>query len=130
MTDPINSTAVPAFSSGESRPAFLRLPSADAAASVDAHGPVTGIANGPAPDVPAGKAPGADMQAVTDALNAKAQELQTSLRFQIDKTTGRTVISVIDDLDGKVLIQIPDEEALAVAQSLQRMQAQLVQQRA
>jgi uncharacterized FlaG/YvyC family protein len=72
----------------------------------------------------------ADLQAVAESLRQAFQPVQTDLRFQVDKVTGQMVISVIDAQDGKTLLQIPDAEALAIAQSLEQRQASLIQRQA
>jgi flagellar protein FlaG len=87
----------------------------------------------PAPETPV--APAAqpkppDLQAVSDALNQHALDLQTSLRFQVDKITNQLVISVIDTQNNQLLMQIPSQEALAIAQSLEKLQAQLLNKQA
>ena len=61
-----------------------------------------------------------ELQAAADSLNHQAQQLQTSLHFQVDHITGQMVISVVDSQDGKVLMQVPSAEALSIAQSLQK----------
>jgi len=71
-----------------------------------------------------------DLHELASSLNQYAQNLRTSLHFQVDHTTGELVISVIDTQTNQVLMQVPNQEALAVAQSLARMQAQLLQQKA
>jgi flagellar protein FlaG len=72
----------------------------------------------------------ADLPAIAAALNQRAQDLQTSLHFQVDQVTGQMVISVIDTRDNRVLMQAPSQEALAIAQSLERLQMQLMKQSA
>lgn len=81
-----------------------------------------------APSHPAQAPP--DLQQVAAALNQYAQDLHLSLHFQVDRTTGQMVLSVIDTQNNQLLLQVPNEEALAIAQSLARMQAQLLQQKA
>jgi uncharacterized FlaG/YvyC family protein len=71
-----------------------------------------------------------DLQAIAAELNQHAQETQTDLRFQVDKITGQEVISVIDAQNNQVLLQIPGPQALATAQSLQRLRLQLMDQQA
>lgn len=75
-----------------------------------------------APARPANSAPAspAEVQATVDALNKAIEPLQTDLHFQVDKVTGQLVVSVIDQQDGKVLLQVPSQEALSIAQSLER----------
>jgi len=40
------------------------------------------------------------------------------LRFQVDRTTGATIVSVRDRATGELIRQIPSEEALRVARAL------------
>jgi flagellar protein FlaG len=86
------------------------------------------VAAQPQAQAPAQPAP--DLQAVAEALRQAFQPVQTDLHFQVDKVTGQLVISVIDAQDGKTLLQIPGEEALAIAQSLEQRQASLIQRQA
>ncbi|MFI4979182.1 MAG: flagellar protein FlaG [Nevskiales bacterium] len=75
-----------------------------------------------------GTAAAPDLHDLAAALNQRAQDLQTSLHFRVDQITGQLVISVVDTQDNQVLLQVPGQEALAVAQSLERMQIQLMKQ--
>src|SRR5262252_6969695 len=43
-----------------------------------------------------------------------------SLRFSVDQESGRNVVALVDPVDGKVLRQIPSEEAIAVAEAIGR----------
>ncbi|WP_163834063.1 flagellar protein FlaG [Spartinivicinus ruber] len=56
-------------------------------------------------------------QAVTK-LNEFVQAQQRDLRFDMDDTSGQTVITVVDRHSEEVVRQIPDELALKLAQSL------------
>ena len=61
-----------------------------------------------------------DAKAVTAAvreINDYVQNLQRELNFSYDEGAGRTVIKVTDS-DGKVIRQIPPDEALALARRL------------
>lgn len=109
MTDPINSISPVA-------PATVQTSAAPTAATADS------AAQPPAP------AP--DLHGLAAALNQHAQELQTSLHFQVDGITGQLVISVIDTKDNQVLMQVPSEEALAVAQSIERLHPHLMRKSA
>ncbi|MBL6750915.1 MAG: flagellar protein FlaG [Nevskia sp.] len=107
------------------------LPVNPAAAAVSAQQEAAAPIVAPAVQAPpAAAAPPPDLQAVSSALNQHAQDLQTSLRFQVDKLTHQLVISVIDTQNEQVLMQIPGEEALAIAQSLEKLQAQLLDKQA
>lgn len=87
------------------------------------------VAASPKPPAPPSPAP-PDLQAIAASLRQAFQPVQTDLHFQVDKVTGQMVISVIDAHDGKTLLQIPGEEALAIAQSLEQRQASLIQRQA
>ena len=84
------------------------------------------------------RAPAADLppvdakmlaKAVKD-LSAGAQNLQRSLQFSIDASSGRTVIKVIDKITQEVIRQIPEEEVLALAARLEKSTGRLVQDEA
>jgi flagellar protein FlaG len=47
-----------------------------------------------------------------DKLNKAAQVFDRSIRFQIHKKTNRTMVSVVDTANDKVIRQIPNEEVL------------------
>jgi flagellar protein FlaG len=68
-------------------------------------------------------APAADPTAET--MRAVARQIESYLRangrelqFSVDEETGRTVITVRDPSTGEVIRQIPDAEALRIAQAL------------
>lgn len=112
MTDAISSiSSAAAVVAAGSSPSAAVPPAADAATQ-----PPQPVAGG--------------LHAIAAALNQHAQETQTDLRFQVDKTTGQEVISVIDAQNNQVLLQIPGAQALATAQSLQRLKLQLMDQQA
>jgi flagellar protein FlaG len=62
-----------------------------------------------------------ELHATAAALNKYVQDQQLSLHFQVDKVTGQMVLSVIDAQTRQVLLQVPGQEALAIAQSLQQL---------
>jgi flagellar protein FlaG len=76
-------------------------------------------------------APSADQ--VRDALKQVEQAISTKaqgLRFSLDDETGKTVVRIIDETTQTVLRQIPSEEMLEIAKSLDKMQGLLVKQKA
>ena len=109
----------------------LRAPSRPAAyaGSVETSAP-------PAPEQardPAGNLPPVDTKMLEKAvkdLSAGAQNLQRSLQFSIDASSGRTVIKVIDKITQEVIRQIPEEEVLALAARLEKSTGRLVQDEA
>lgn len=58
--------------------------------------------------------------------------LANSLEFQIDQSTGKTLIKITDKETNTVVRQIPSEEMLTIARALDRMQGRggLVKQQA
>lgn len=68
-------------------------------------------------------------QAVHD-LTQGAQNLQRSLQFSIDESSGRTVIKVIDKLTQEVVRQIPEAEVLELAARLEKSTGRLLQDEA
>src|SRR5687768_8789420 len=50
-------------------------------------------------------------------LDRILEDVDTSLRFRVDEQSRRVVVAVIDG-KGEVIMQIPDEAALAVARQL------------
>ena len=72
-------------------------------------------------------------QPMRDALKAAAQQIEMylksvgrELRFSVDDVTGDTVVTVRDSVSGDVIRQIPNEEALRLAQSLGKQPNALV----
>lgn len=51
---------------------------------------------------------------MVEELNTKLQEMQRSLRFSVDDSSGRIVVKVIDLDTEEVIRQIPSEEMLAI----------------
>lgn len=69
----------------------------------------------PAPDS------GQVKQAVS-RLNDFVQNLRRDLQFRVDQDSDRVVVTVLDSESGEVIRQIPSEEVLAVAKSLEQAQ--------
>ena len=53
-----------------------------------------------------------------------------SLQFSVDDATGKTVVRITDAKTGEMIRQIPSEELLELARSLDKMQGMLLQQKA
>lgn len=69
-----------------------------------------------------------DKQAVEEAVASmkdSTQALQRNLDFSIDDSTGRMVVKVTDSASGEVIRQMPTEEALRLAESLDEMRSLL-----
>lgn len=61
------------------------------------------------------------LDAAIDRLNQMMESSQRSLSFSVDKTSDKVVVEVRDLTTDKVIRQIPNEEALEFAESLDRM---------
>jgi flagellar protein FlaG len=78
----------------------------------------------------------ASNRAVSDAANAKPTEVAVrvrdprSLQYQVDGSTFQVVATVVDETDKTVVMQIPDEETLRIAKSIDRMQGFLLEEKA
>lgn len=69
-----------------------------------------------------------DKKTVEDAVASmqdSTQALQRNLDFSIDDSTGRMVVKVTDSASGEVIRQMPTEEALRLAESLDEMRSLL-----
>ena len=58
------------------------------------------------------------MQAVARQIESYLKANGRNLQFSVDQETGRTVVTVRDSSTGEIIRQIPDAEALRIAQSL------------
>ncbi len=69
-----------------------------------------------------------DKQTVENAIVSMqdaTQAMQRNLNFSIDESTGRMVVKVTDSASGEVIRQMPTEEALRLAESLDEMRSLL-----
>jgi flagellar protein FlaG len=58
------------------------------------------------------------------------EQVAQNLRFSVDESTGRTVITVTDAATREVIRQIPSEEMLAVARAIDKLQGLLLHKEA
>ncbi|MDP2989247.1 MAG: flagellar protein FlaG [Kiritimatiellota bacterium] len=56
--------------------------------------------------------------------------VSNGLDFSIDDSTGKSIVRITDGETGELIRQIPSEEMLAIAQSLDKMQGLLLRQEA
>lgn len=83
-----------------------------------------------APVAPA--TPGAPDAPTADDVRSAVQEIQefvdnvtTNLQFNVDERTGKVVVSVVDAETKQVVRQIPSEDIMQIARTLDRMQGLL-----
>ena len=65
-----------------------------------------------------------------DEINKSMQSLSRDLVFSIDKDADKTVVKIVDQKTSEVIRQIPSEESLAIAKSLDKVIGNLIQQKA
>jgi flagellar protein FlaG len=70
------------------------------------------------------------VQKVAQQLQRVAEPVAQNLQFMIDGETGKTVIRVVDSATKEVIRQIPNEEVLAIARALDRLQGLLLKGKA
>lgn len=71
-----------------------------------------------APQPPQVEAPRIDISRAIASITAFLQENQRGLKFQVDKDSGRTIITVINPVSGEIVRQIPPQEVLDIAREL------------
>ncbi|WP_439862328.1 flagellar protein FlaG [Pseudomonas sp. MBLB4136] len=65
------------------------------------------------------------MEEAVSSIKQFAQSIQRNLDFDLDDSTGRVVVKVTDGVSGEVIRQIPSEEALRLAESLDEVRSLL-----
>lgn len=65
------------------------------------------------------KAQEAELQEAVTRLNDYVQSVQRDLQFDLDDSSGKTIITVVDRNTQEVVRQIPDDVALKLARNLQ-----------
>jgi flagellar protein FlaG len=66
------------------------------------------------------------VESLKQLVEAKAPN---SLAFSIDDSTGKTIVRITDAETGDMIRQIPSEEMLEIARSLDKMQGMLLQEK-
>ncbi|GAB1394003.1 flagellar protein FlaG [Rhodocyclaceae bacterium] len=67
-------------------------------------------------------------QAVEEMRKSMSQAAANNLQFSVDDETGQTIVRVTDTQTGELIRQIPSEELVELAKSLDRMQGMLLRQ--
>jgi flagellar protein FlaG len=66
------------------------------------------------------------VEAAVEAINRSLQPSNNALSFSVDQNSDRIVVKVVDSTSGETLRQIPSEEVLAIAESIDRYQKGLL----
>ena len=67
-----------------------------------------------------------EVSAAVEALNDFARKNASTLDFSKDEETGKTIVKVVDTATDTVIRQIPSEEAISIAKSIDKMQGVLI----
>lgn len=68
----------------------------------------------------------AQLQRLINSMNNAIQQGNSSLEFSMDSGSKKVLVKLIDTSTGEVIRQIPSEEVLAIAQSIEQMQQGLL----
>ena len=71
-----------------------------------------------------------DVTAAVKKLNESMQQSSQSLEFSIDQDSKEIVVKLIDQNTKEVVRQMPSEEALRIAKSIDKLQGRLINQTA
>ncbi|NUU00170.1 flagellar protein FlaG [Herbaspirillum robiniae] len=80
----------------------------------------------PAATPEARRATESDVNDAVGKLNDFAAANASALNFSKDQDTGKTIVKVVDTATDTVIRQIPSEEAIAIAKSIDKMQGLLI----
>ena len=103
----------------------VRSPGAGGASALGAEKPVEAKAvQAPSFTPPAEQAREPVEEAIS-SIKQFAQSIQRNLNFALDESSGRVVVKVTDAVSGDVIRQMPSEEALRLAESLEEARSLL-----
>lgn len=72
-----------------------------------------------------GEAPRSQVEGAVSAIQEFVQSVRRNLDFRVDESSGRVVVKVTDRESGDVIRQMPTEEALKLAESLEEVRSLL-----
>jgi len=118
----VNATIGQAFS-----PPSNDVATANRAASADNSPPVAAAQQPQGPKPASAK----EVQQAADEINKALQRLNSSsLEFSVDHDSGQTIVRVVDIATKDVIRQIPNEETLQIAKSIDKLQGLLIRHKA
>jgi len=83
-----------------------------------------------AASAPTAEMPREQLESVVANMQSAMQSIRRDINFQLDDSTGRVVVKVVDGSSGEVVRQIPSEEALELAARLEDMRSLLFREEA
>ena len=102
--------------------------------TVPAASPATAYRPATGPAAPArADAPVVDLAAVKDAIVSVKEAIKPvggSLEFNVDQSSGKTIVRVVDIETQQVIRQIPSEEMVELSRVLERLEGLLFHERA
>ncbi len=72
----------------------------------------------------------ASLESAVDKLNDFIAPAAQSIKFELDQSTDRVVVKVVDEASQKVLRQIPSEQVLSMAKTLDKLKGLVIKQTA
>ncbi len=120
-------TSVGSFGSGSPQPA---APQSGGASAQQAARPEVQLQAPPSQPPPPPPERAKVEQIVKEIKQLVDPIVANGLNFSIDDSTGKTIVRITDGETGEMIRQIPSEEMLAIAESLDRMQGLLLRQEA
>ena len=112
---------------GLQQPAIALRPFSPGSASsaVNAEKSVSAKAEEVASTTPAVEQERQPVEEAISSIKQFAQSIQRNLNFALDDSSGRVVVKVTDAMSGDVIRQIPSEDALRLAESLEEARSLL-----
>ncbi len=110
---------------GESAPAVRRPAKAESNAPVD-NARVSQTAN----ENRQPEQPKLSVQEATERLNKFVSSVRPEINFTVDEASGTRIVRVVDSASKEVIRQIPSEEAIQLAQVLDKLQGLFVKETA
>ena len=72
----------------------------------------------------------AAVEKAASAANRQMENLSSQIRFNVTNESGKTVVKMVDMQTRQVLLQIPNEQMIQIAQNLDKTQGLALQKRA
>ena len=103
---------------------------APAVASFAPKAPAPAAVTAPAPVAASNPKPEEQVKEAVQKIQGVVDNLAHNLRIPVDQDTGKTVVKVMDIHTDEVIRQIPTEEAISIARTLDKVQGLLLNDKA